>query len=76
MKLKKILLRIHRNTIAIPKLALGIGYKQYDQIIPGEIRDDFSKHIEKITSDTSNKFFVEIGSSAGGGALSNLSNHF
>jgi hypothetical protein len=77
MKIKKILLKIHRNTIAIPKLVCGIGYKQYDQIIPGEITDDdFSEHIKEIASNKINKLFVEIGSSAGGGALSNLSNHF
>lgn len=69
MKLRKNLAKIHRNTIAIPKLVFGIGYKQYDQIIPGEIRDDdFSKHIKEIASNKTNKFFVEIGSSAGGGS--------
>jgi hypothetical protein len=68
MKLRKILAKIHRNTIAIPRLVFGIGYKQYDQIIPGEIRDDdFSEHIKEIASDKTNKLFVEIGSSAGGG---------
>lgn len=77
MKIKKILLKIHRNTIAIPKLVFGIGYKQYDQIIPGEINnDDFSEYIKEIATNRTNKLFVEIGSSAGGVALSNLSNHF
>jgi hypothetical protein len=69
MKIKKILLKIHRNTIAIPKLVFGIGYKQYDQIIPGEINnDDFSEYIKEIATNRTNKLFVEIGSSAGGGS--------
>jgi hypothetical protein len=67
--MKKILSKIYRNTIAIPKLVFGIGYKQYDQINPGEINDDdFSEHIKEIASDKANKLFVEIGSSAGGGS--------
>jgi hypothetical protein len=69
VKIKKILLKIKRNLIAIPKLVFGIGYKQYDQIIPGEINDDdFSEYIKEIASDKANKLFVEIGSSAGGGS--------
>lgn len=69
MKSRKILAKIHRNTLAIPKLVFGIGYKQYDQIISGEIRDDdFSKNIKEIASFKTNKLFVEIGSSAGGGS--------
>ena len=69
MKAKKILRKIHRNLVAIPRLAFGIGYKQYDKIIPGEISDDnFAKHIKEIASNKTNKLFVEIGSSAGGGS--------
>ena len=32
MKLRKILAKMHRNTIAIPKLVFGIGYKQYEKL--------------------------------------------
>ncbi len=57
------------NLLAIPKLIFGFGYKKYDQIIPGEIRnDEFSEEIKKLVADKSNSFFVEIGSSAGGGS--------
>lgn len=59
---------MYSNLIAIPKLMFGFGIKQYDQIIPGEIHEDeFSEQIKKIACDKSNRFFVEIGSSAGGG---------
>jgi len=69
MKIRRILAKIHRNTIAIPKLVFGIGYKQYDRVIPGEICDDeFSKYITRIASNKTNKLFVEIGSSAGAGS--------
>jgi len=67
--LKRVLRKIYSNLISLPKLIFGFGIKQYDQIISGQIREDeFSKQIKLITSDKSNSFFVEIGSSAGGGS--------
>lgn len=48
---------------------LNSGISHYTEIIPGEISmDEFSSQIEKLASKRENRYFLEIGSSAGDGS--------